>query len=117
MIVVDVFVNVISYLKYYYVYMIDYLIIMYVDFDYMKEVDDLLLNFNIKIIVVSGYMDYFVKYFNIYCVCEDKFKFFNLLGIKLLGFIKDYLNINDNLVVFKIYVDGLNYLFVGDIGI
>ncbi|OED59464.1 hypothetical protein BHS12_03920 [Acholeplasma laidlawii] len=116
-IVVYAFANVTSYLKYHYVYTIDYLIITHADFDHMKEVDDLLLNFNIKTIVVSGYMDYPVKHPNIYRVREGKLKLPNSLGIKLLGPTKDYLNINDNSVVFKIHVDGLNYLFAGDIGI
>lgn len=116
-IVVDAFVNVTSYLKYHYVYTIDYLFITHSDLDHMKEVDNLLENFNIKTIVVSGYMDYPVKHPNIYRVREGFLNLGDSLGIQLLGPTKDYRNINDNSIVFKIFVDGLNYLFTGDIGI
>ena len=115
-IVVDAFNNVERYLKYHYVYKIDYLIVTHADTDHMKELDQLLRTFEVKTLILNGYNDYDVMHPNIFYVRKDSLELSNNLGMKLLGPFMDFGNMNENSVVFQIEVGLYKYLFTGDIG-
>ena len=81
------------------IYKIDKLIITHDDSDHNGNIDNLLKDFKIVEIINKGrdieYKDLILKYYD--------------LGI--------YDNDNDNSLVYSLYIDGLNFLFTGDISI
>ncbi len=116
-IVVDAFQGVARYLEHMYVRTIDYLILTHSDNDHMKEASYLLKHFNVKHLVLSDYQDYGIINQSVMRIGSNNLPVIEDIGMTFLSPAKNYHNDNDNSIVFMIEINGLSYLFTGDIGV
>lgn len=116
-IVVDAYQSVSTYLKYKHVKKIDYLILTHPDTDHIKEVDDILDNFEVGVVFLSVFNTYNIRHPNIHYIGPNNLYIDKTLGITFLGPLEDLNSLNENSIVFKIEVNQMVYLFTGDIGI
>ncbi len=116
-IVVDAYNSVDSYLKHYYVDVIDYLILTHNDLDHMKEAKKLIDIYEVKTLVLSYYQSYDLMHPNTMYIYKDNLIYIEALDLRFLGPIKDYKEPNDNSIVFSIIVSDNKFLFTGDIGV
>lgn len=115
-IVVDAFRNVKTFLEHEGIRKIDYLIISHNHLDHMMEFDSLINSFDVKNIVVSTYSDYqlsnkinLIKAKSGTTINDTK------VSLYFYGPIKDYLNENNNSLVFKLTTNDFSVLYTGDI--
>ena len=116
-IVVDAFGDVQSYLKFRYIKTIDYLILTHSDQDHMKNAKDLINEFEVKFLVLSGYLDYQLEHPNIINIKEDRLFTIEEINLEFLAPFQSYQSTNECSIVFKIEVNELSYIFTGDISV
>ncbi|MDO9630126.1 MAG: DNA internalization-related competence protein ComEC/Rec2 [Acholeplasmataceae bacterium] len=115
-IVIDAFNNIERYLKNQGIYSIDYLILTHGDLDHTKEVHSILEGLSVDRIVLSLYDSSYMNYQGeiIYVKSGDQLNC-NTIHINILGPLKKYASANNNSIVLQMEIDGLVYLFTGDI--
>ncbi|MBN3490582.1 MBL fold metallo-hydrolase [Acholeplasma equirhinis] len=116
-IVIDSYQYVSKYLSSNYIYQIDYLILSHNDLDHMQEASELIKNFEVDTLILSGYTDYGLAHQNIILIDEGNLIEIDSIELKFLGPIRDYQNTNLNSLVFQIKVNALTFLYTGDIGV
>lgn len=115
-ILVDVYVNVLEFLKNKGIKKIDYLILSHSDLDHTNEALEIINYFNVKNIIVSRYDTYNdLEYINTTKVSDGYKIDKNSVKLEFFGPIKDYYNSNNNSLVFKMTTKHNEILFTGDI--
>jgi len=94
---------------------LDYLILTHSDNDHIKEAQDIINHVKINQIIVNPYNIYPIHHENMISMKSDDYLQCGSMSIQFLGPIREYNEINNNALVFKIHIGNKGFIFTGDI--
>ncbi|MBU1093847.1 MAG: ComEC/Rec2 family competence protein [Firmicutes bacterium] len=114
-ILIDSYQNVLSLMNDLGIYHLDYMILTHSDNDHVEEAQEIIDHVKVNQVIINPYNTYDITHKKIVKVKSDDSLRCGLLSIQFLGPIKQYEDLNNNALVFKIFIGNQSFLFTGDI--